>query len=99
MYAVHEKEAYIVVCDSADGVNFGGMNMSQPKLKMVVFLALGFFIVLAPLSSTSLSGFAYAQGHPEHPGNPIAPVPEPATWLLVGSGLGALALFWKKFKK
>jgi hypothetical protein len=52
-------------------------------------------------SSASEAGpekFGYKIGDPENSTAP-APVPEPATWLLVGAGAAGLAAYKKKFKK
>jgi hypothetical protein len=51
--------------------------------------------------STS-SGPQHAVNRGDGPGDnqdPVAPVPEPATWLLVGSGTAGLMLIGKKVKK
>jgi hypothetical protein len=85
--------------------------MRSAKAKILTLLVGAVFLLLALLSS---SGPLYAWGYrppdnpPAHHGpghhqsgndDPVAPVPEPATWLLVGSGLAGLVLLGKKFKK
>jgi hypothetical protein len=82
--------------------------MRGTKVKIRTLLVVGVFLLLALLSS---SGPVYAWGYRppykppiHHPGgdggsDPVAPVPEPATWLLVGSGTAGLMLIRKKVKK
>ena len=77
------------------------MNLSRFKRVVIVVLSLIFF---AALSLTIFSsGSAYAMGRkpplPVDKGDSPVSVPEPATWLLIGSGVGALVLFRKKLKK
>jgi hypothetical protein len=82
--------------------------LGRIKVELLALLVAGVFVLLALLSS---SGPVYAWGYRppynppiRHPGgdgdsDPAAPVPEAATWLLVGSGIAGLVLITKKFKK
>jgi hypothetical protein len=92
----------------------GGVNMLYSKLKILFCLTVCFTILFAPfLLEIFQDGKTYAfssRGNnkssntpvPDGPtnDNPVtAPVPEPATWLLVGAGAAGVAVLRKKFKK
>ena len=86
--------------------------MGSSYLKILIFAVLALFMVFGPMSLTitaTPSGLAYAQPPgqggtpPGHGGTPPgqqrhSSSPEPATWLLIGSGVAGLVLLRKKFK-
>lgn len=85
--------------------------MNGSCLKILICALFALFMVCGPMSLTMTatpSGLAYAQPPPGQrppPGNRPPPgqrhssSPEPATWLLMATGAGGLALLRKKFKK
>ena len=84
--------------------------MGSSYLKILIFAVLALFMVFGPMSLTitaTPSGLAYAQPPPGQrpppenrppPGQRHSSSPEPATWLLIGSGVAGLVLLRKKFK-
>ena len=85
--------------------------MRKTKLRIIVCLAISLFMLLAVPCLTSLtidSAYALGRRPPLPPpgddggddgGGRHGAAPEPATWLLIGSGLGGVALYRKIRKK
>ena len=86
--------------------------MSREKLKIVICLAAALCLLLAPIFLVvNSNGVAHAKKPPGQIGKPGKPSPghigppphasspEPATWLLIGSGAAGLVLLRKKLKK
>ena len=83
--------------------------MPKSKLKKFIGFTLAFFLLLASISLlVSSNEIAYAQPPGTPPGHGGTPpgqggtppgIPEPATWILVGSGGAGLVWLRKKLKK
>ena len=87
--------------------------MRKTKLRTILCLAISLFMLLAVPSLTNFTiESAYAMGWQPPPPDPEpdpgregrgggrhSSAPEPATWLLIATGAGGLALLRKKSKK
>ena len=90
---------------------FKGNKMARFRVRLLLCAVLFFTLLFAPLvcdfypGGTAYAGSWWWRKPPPPdipPGNddrPPAPVPEPATWLLVGAGAAGLIALRKKFKK
>jgi hypothetical protein len=74
---------------SSDGKAYAGGSSNGSKKKDSHYTS---------ASKAGPEEFGYTIGNPENSTAP-APVPEPATWLLVGAGAAGMAVFKKKFRK
>ena len=81
--------------------------MRGPFFRILMFVLLTFCFLLSPmflaLSSNGVAHakkpYVYKEKPKEKEKPPHAHSPEPATWLLIGSGVAGLVLLRKKLKK